>query len=213
MQRTQTGYAVKCAETGKTKNCSSYAEYETPTSSATANLCNGGWYKGEFYNECASKAECMVSTLRKTGGYTVDQRRHLPIHTNEAKPFGSRPGSTIVGGTPNLADHLRGWGTWPTTIPKADTMMRPGVPLPSPMQVPAPLPFPVQPPPEWPEAMRTAYAGPTPVQAGGVTPTFLPKDDEPVWSRLGKNIVQGWIGSTGWHTYDYARTVDLFGRR
>lgn len=218
MQRTQTGLAVR-GQTGRMKNCNSWAEYETPGSSTTANMCNGGWFKGESYNECESKADCLAATLQKTGGYSADQRRHLPVHTNEPKPFGSsaRPGSTIVGGTPNLADHLRGWGNWPggapTTIPRAEVSMRPTVALPTPMQVNAPLPFPIQPPQEWPAAMQTPYAGPTPVMSGGMTPTFLPRKDESVWARLGKNIAQGWLGSTGWQIFDLSRTVDLFGHR
>jgi len=73
------------------------------------------------------------------------------------------------------------------------------------------VPYPVQPPPYFPYSMQTPYASPTPVGAGGgITPTFLPKEDEGLFSRLGKNILQGMVGANGWHVYDYARTVDLF---
>ncbi len=218
MSLTQTGFRV-IGETGKLKNCNSWAEYERPGSSATANMCNGGWYRGEYYNECASKADCLAQTMQNLRAANTDQKRHLMVHTNEAKPFGNQQNSVITGATPNLADRIQGWGAWATTAPKADpktdprASLRSVVGMPTPMQVSTSLPFPVAPPSEWPGAMRTPYAGPTPAHAGGVTPTFLPEDDESVWSRLGKNIFQGWIGSTGWHTFDYARTVDLFGRR
>lgn len=220
MQRQQTGIAVR-GPTGRMKNCSSWGEYETPGSTTTANMCNGGWYKGEYYNECESKADCLAVTVRSNNGRTADGKRYLPTmsngYTNNEKPFGARPGSQIVGGTPNLADQIRGWGTWtpsmPTTIPKAaaDSAMKPQVSMPTPMQVPVPLPYPVQPPSEWPSAMQTPYAGPTSALAGGITPTFLPQEGDSIMGRLARNIVQGWIGSAGWHTFDYARSVDMFG--
>lgn len=214
MQRPQTGLTL-LGPTGSPKNCTSWAEYETPGSSSTANMCNGGWYKGEYYNECKSKADCVAATIRAKS--MTSDRRSLPVHTNEPKPFGDRGnGSQLLGRTPNLADHLKGWGAWgtaPTTIPKADGPPRPGAVLPTPFQVPAPLPYPVQPPVEWPVAMQTPYAAPMPSHSGGVSPTFLPHEEESVLGRLFKNVAQGWIASTGWHVYDYSRTVDLFGRR
>lgn len=221
MQRQQTGYAVM-GPTGRKKNCTSWAEYETPQSTTTANMCNGGWFSGDYYNECEAKADCLADTLRKNGGKTADGKRYLPTvqgsYTNNEKPFG-RPGSQIVGGTTNLADQLRGWGSWtpsmPSTIPKAsvDPLTKPSVSMPTPMQVPIPLPYPVQPPAEWPKAMQTPYAGPTSAMAGGITPTFLPQQGDSIAGRLMRNIIQGWIGSAGWHTFDYARSVDMFGNR
>ena len=50
MPENQTGIAIR-GETGKMKNCSAWGEYETPRSSATSNMCNGGWYKGDSYLE------------------------------------------------------------------------------------------------------------------------------------------------------------------
>ena len=71
---------------------------------------------------------------------------------------------------------------------------------------------PIMPPKDFPEQMQTPYLAPRPVPSMGVTPTFLPGEDESVWSRLGKNVTQGAIGSTGWHLFDFARSVDFFGR-
>ena len=74
-------------------------------------------------------------------------------------------------------------------------------------------PQPVVPPETYPRVMQTPYTVPMPVQpVGSVSPTFLPRSDESVWSRLGKNVAQGWLNSTGWHVFDYTRNVDLFGR-
>jgi hypothetical protein len=66
---------------------------------------------------------------------------------------------------------------------------------------------------EWPMAMQTPYAAPMFLHNGGISPTFLPSEEESVFCRLFKNLAQGWIASTGWHIWDYSRTVDLFGRK
>ena len=95
----------------------------------------------------------------------------------------------------------------PPAQPNAANLNYPGVPYP--MYVPTP----VQPPQQFPQSMQTPFAAPIPFHAVGVSPTFLPDEDEGIFSRLGKNIGQGMIPSTGWHIYDFARTVDMFGRR
>jgi len=196
------------------RNCTTWAEYETPGSSRTANLCNGGWYtnrdgSSERYEACLSRYECKQATAR--------ERVHLPVvqQTNPERPFGNRPSSTIVGSSPNLpsaADRLYG-GSWAPAMPSNLPQRQPTGPgMPAPSQVQVPLPYPVQPPKEWPQAMHTPYAGPTPVHGGGITPTFLPSKDESIFSRLFLNVAQGMIGASGWHVFDYSRTVDLFSR-
>ena len=74
-------------------------------------------------------------------------------------------------------------------------------------------PTPVQPPQQYPQAMQTPFAAPVPFHTGGISPTFIPEGDEGIFSRLMKKVGQGMIASTGWHVFDYARTVDMFGRR
>jgi len=224
MQRTQTARTVM-GEAGLPKNCSEWAMYERVNSTSTAAMCHGGFYDGDWFEPCESKDPCRQATLNRLGGTTADQRRHLPVveSSNPMRPFvgSSNPGSSVVGGTPNLAgqvrdsvrESMREWAPWkpsvPVNIPTAKPGSRPQTQL-SPTQVGIPMPFPVQAPPDWPEAMQTPYAGPTPLAGGGITPTFLPTANESIMNRLVRNIVQGWIGSTGWHTYDYARSVDLF---
>lgn len=210
----QTGPQQPSPIPGKKKNCNEWAVFEAAGSSPTAALCNGGWYDGSFYHECPVRAECVVATRQKAG------KTHLPV-THQARPLIGAPRSFTVASTPNLgaqppvqkswADQFRARPPVPTTVPQVP--MRAPEGLPTPATVPAPLPYPVAPPKEWPAAMTTPYAGPVAPPSVGITPTFLPGEEEDVFSRLLKNIAQGAVGSTGWHIFDYARTVDLFGRR
>jgi hypothetical protein len=211
MSRIQTGPRIACEEIpGKSQNCNAFGEYELPGNSPEAAMCNGGAYKGDWYNECPVKFECKTRTLRK---------HSLPI-LNEPKPFGAR--SQIVAQTPNVNDMLRPvWEglpaslTMPTNIPTKTASPSGGTvrgPV-EPHQIPYPHAYPVKPPETYPVAMQTAYAGPQPVMTGGVTPTFLPANNEGIFGRLAKNVAQGMVGSTGWHIFDYARTIDMFGRK
>ena len=204
------GKQIPCEHVpGKKKNCNSWAEFEPVGSSPTAKLCHGGAHDGEWFQPCPVRLECQGATLAR-----AESRRSLPVMNNrspfnEAKPFGNRPGSEVIARTVNLRDHIPGWGSMPTSLPQQKT----GRGLTEPSQVPFPLPYPVQPPGEYPEAMRTPFVGPTQAVAGGITPTFLPQSGEGLASRLVKNIAQGAIGSTGWHIFDFARSVDFFGRK
>lgn len=198
----QTGPQVD-GETGNKKNCNEWAVWEPPGSSYTALLCNGGGkYKGDWYEKCPSSEDCKIATIRKTG------KHMLPV-LNDAKPFGA-PGSQLVASSPNLTERLgRPFEPWrtplPTTIPqRTDGKL-------APQQMASHLPFPVTPPADWPASMRTPYVAPTRIV--GITPTFLPADDENIVSRLLKNILQGWVGATGWHIFDFTQAVDLFGNR
>lgn len=44
----------------------------------------------------------------------------------------------------------------------------------------------------------------------GPSPTFIPTKKEGVFTRLGKNIAQGWVAALGWHLFDMAQQVDMF---
>lgn len=187
-------------------------------------MCNGGIYDGDTYDSCPSRDGCRQATVQLRPKHAAVPDRNY--------------GTQIVGRTPSAAPQ-NGWRStvddaasylWKssTTMPAArpapgqpqqlrptpNQAGQPGVGLnyptaPYPMYVPTPI----QPPQQFPQAMQTQFAAPIPFHAGGVSPTFLPDDGESVFSRLGKNIGQGMIASTGWHVFDFARTVDMFGRR
>jgi hypothetical protein len=110
----------------------------------------------------------------------------------------------MLGSTPNLPRVQIPAAPWRTSIPT----LRPKTAT-EPDEAAVPVPGVVIPPKEYPETMRTPFAEPTGI--GGVTPTFLPMKKEQIFARLGKNIVQGMVGSTGWHVFDFARNVDFFG--
>ena len=186
-------------ETGKLKNCTSWAEYEMPNASSTAVLCNGGGrYNGNWYNRCPSADDCRAATYRRD-----DTKTHLPLHRE--RPFGGS-GSSVVASTPGLMqrpDLFDRWGSrLPATIPAArtTTALDPRG---------SPYPGPIIPPQDYPAGMRTPYVTPSRT-GGGITPTFLPGEEEGIFERLAKNIGQGLIGATGWHIFEMAQSVDFF---
>ena len=194
--------------TKKKKNCNEWALFEPRHSSASAAMCNGGYYDGDRYPECPSKYDCKAATVKKEKG-----KRALPV-MNPSRPFSTR----TIGGTPNLPKFERAspfaWTSLPTKNGEQVEVDEDETPWHYPYgQFPmAVVPPPVMPAPgQYPLAMQTPYARPTPTHMGGITPTFLPVGKHDIFSRLGKNIAQGMIGATGWHIFDFARTVDLFG--
>lgn len=227
--RVQTGPQEESPIPGRMKNCSSWAKYESGFTGEAA-MCNGGHYDGDYYEPCPVRFHCKSET---------DGKKHLPV-MNPAQPFGgtrmiaSTPNTQPSQGGGFGADPYR-WrreqesrlAGFPTTMSARPSQVGGAQPAragaaqqPGPAQaanypsVPYPIyfPQPVSPPPQFPPAMQTSYAAPIPFHAGGVTPTFLPAAGENIWSRLGKNVAQGMIGSTGWHVFDFARSVDFFGR-
>lgn len=186
-------------------------------------MCNGGIYDGDTYDSCPSRDGCRQATVQLRPKHAAVPDRNY--------------GTQIVGRTSATAPEdgwrqasrqaTQAWWNSSTTMPAAKptnpaqlgrppgpsqyqqpaNMTYPGVPYPT------YVPTPVQPPQQFPQAMQTQFAAPIPFHAGGVSPTFLPDDDESILSRLGKNIGQGMIASTGWHIFDFARNVDMFGRR
>lgn len=219
----QTAKQEWCRETGRMKNCGTFAEYEGGNSGEAA-MCNGGIYDGDTYDSCPSREPCRQATV---------QLRPKPSALAE-RNYGTQIVGRTASATPEngwraaSSAAAQSWWSASTTMPaarppaggvpqtrpagqppqaNAANMSYPGVPYP--MYVPTP----VQPPQQFPQSMQTPFAAPIPFHAGGVSPTFLPDEDEGIFSRLGKNIGQGMIASTGWHIYDFARTVDMFGRR
>lgn len=86
--------------TNRSVNCRTWATYESPNSTESASLCNGGWYDGREYSECASKDDCKAATLRNNDGCSQDGRRyqqsnrHLPvINGGRERPFGNAIGN------------------------------------------------------------------------------------------------------------------------
>ncbi len=199
----QTADRVK-GPTGKMKNCMEWALYEPPKSSPEAGLCNGGWVDGDWYDECPAKYDCRRATKE-----AAEKKRSLPV-MNPSKPFGRQSGTKVIGSTSHFEPYQM--TPWPTSLPTkqakdSDEQLPPGW-----MQPAHPMfPSPIVPPAAYPQAMQTPFVAPTPFHAGGITPTFLPRGKHDILPRLGKNIMQGWIGSAGWHVFDFARSVDMFG--
>lgn len=225
----QSGDQVFCRETGKMKNCAegTYADYEEGHTGGAA-LCNGGVYDRDSYDACPSRPECMRATEVKEAS-----RRSLPIYMGN-----SRLGATqIVGQTPaatpsavpiNPTSPNQGYrpgGAYPTSMAARTTpagqqqqqiqqhQAQPGMMGFPHTPYPVYVPQPVQPPNNFPMVMQTPFAAPVPFHAGGISPTFLPDDDEPILLRLLKNMTQGAVASSGWHMFDLARSTDWFGRR
>lgn len=222
----QTAKQEWCRQTGRMKNCGTFAEYEGGNSGEAA-MCNGGIYDGDTYDPCPSRDGCRQATAQ-TGRQDLVPIRNAPSDRNW--------GTQIVGRTPSAtpengwraasAAAAQSWWASSTTLPAArpaagaqqPQSARPGQPASPSLSYPSTpypvyVPTPIQPPQQFPQAMQTQFASPIPFHAGGVSPTFLPDNDESILSRLGKNIGQGMIASTGWHIFDFARTVDMFGRR
>ncbi len=201
--------------TGKMKNCNEWALYESPGASLEANLCHGGWVEGDYYEECPARYDCKRATQKKQAE-AESRSRSLPV-LNPAKPFGQRTSTRILGGTKPFEPYEpTKWSSYATTAtsrptkkasssePQGHQEMPPVHPM---------FPAPVIPPESYPKAMQSPFAAPAPFHAGGITPTFLPNEKHGVFSRLAMNIAQGWVGSTGWHVFDFARSVDMFGQR
>jgi hypothetical protein len=179
----------------KGANCNEWASYEPEGTSATAKLCHGGWFNGDQYDPCPKKLACKIATERRT--LNDGSVRRLPVLNPVSGVRTLQPQRIEVPAIrqPDLSRIA-------TSIPQRTQTQQ---------HYEAQYPQPVIPPPEYPKAMRTPYASATPVYQGGVSPTFLPRDNEEVFGRLGKNMLQGVLAGIGWHIYDYSRSVDLFG--
>lgn len=189
------------------KNCTQWAMYEEG-SSGTAALCNGGWFDGKWKKECPAKPECRTASIN-AGSY-------VPVQ-NLTRPQATSFSPQIVASTPNLQGPIRapapGSSFWniTNTLPSAANGQQARQPQTMQAQVqnqarpPQPqLGQPVS------QHLQTPFMPYHPPQIGGVTPTFLPVHGESVFSRLIRNIIQGFFGAMGWHIFDFTRTVDFF---
>lgn len=209
---------------GKKKNCGTWAKW-TNGQTGDAAMCNGGHYEGDYYEVCPARRECRNMTEMDDG------RTHLPI-MNPDRPFG---GTRILASSPAANQQgqqqgqqqqgqrpfMEGYEKWLSGLSTTQratigqqqqqgAMSRQAQPVQNQQPNFHHFPHPIMPPENFPQAMQTPYAAPIPHHAGGITPTFLPEEDGNIWMRLGKNVAQGMIGSTGWHVFDFARNVDLF---
>lgn len=173
------------------KNCQGWAEYEAPGTSDGAALCNGGWHNGsqKNYRECPSKELCKSDTNKALYGIR-------PV-------YGSSTGLTQVAPTP-LGGSFLGR---PRTLPVIQQQ--------SPTQ-----PYQVQPPPyvDHRSLPKSPYLdhhhqdiplGPS----QNHVPAFMPGEDEGVFERLGKNIIQGAFGEAGRQIFELARRVNFWPKR
>jgi hypothetical protein len=233
--RVQTGPQEESPIPGKLKNCSSWAKYEAGYTGEAA-MCNGGHYDGDYYEPCPVQFHCRNETDEKKRRLTVMNpaqpfggNRIIASTPNMPQQQTQHAGNMDFDYRRWREDYERRLAQAPTTAPARPAQIggaqpaRPASPAvaasaaPQQFQYPS-TPYPVYypqaitPPTQFPQTMQTQYAAPIPFHAGGITPTFLPANGESVWSRLGKNVAQGMIGSTGWHIFDLARTVDFFGR-
>lgn len=200
--------------TGKSKNCTVWADYESQTAGTpTSKLCNGGQYEGKYWYPCASKYDCRDAT--EAAKREEAAKYHLPQY-----PVMGQPG-TLMGpalASPAAAPRVPTSNPTPFMSALAGRPVAPQVSAAVPGPV-APLhaapgaAVPVVPPPAYPVAMQAPHVYHPQHATIGVTPTFLPLEGENVWGRLGKNIGQGMIGSFGYQIASLANAVDFFGRR
>lgn len=61
-------------------------------------------------------------------------------------------------------------------------------------------------------AATTTSGSPRPeFSMGAMSPVFVPKHHESVWTRLAQNVGNGFIASLGFHLWQMAMQVDIFG--
>ncbi len=185
------------------KNCADhYGQYEEPFSSEGANLCNGGIFEGDLKSPCPQRVSCKIATAQAAVQQRVQPANSLPIWSQPRG--GSFGGSRTIAATPNVGPAAtQDYGGWrPTQIPSS-------VPQ-KPMSVYAKAVTPVEAHPN----LQTPYIAPQPTAPGGVqSPAFLPAEDESIFTRLGKNIMQGWVTATGWQIFMAGSSMDLFKRK
>jgi hypothetical protein len=174
--------------TNKNMNCDSWGTYESPNSSPTASLCNGGTLDGHLWAECPSREDCrkernqrVLADARARSG-----RTHLPTVSpaSQVRFVGGQTQRPFSGTTSSPAA---------TTIPQR------------PVGVPAQI--------HKAESGNPYIDTPrvlAPTRPGMHSPTFLPNKKEHWATRLFKNMVQGAFNAFGWHIHDLTQHVDLF---
>lgn len=176
------------------RNCNVWAEYEAPGTSETAALCNGGWAEGSQHDPCPARFSCRSATQARKKG----EARAVSQSTQYRLPQIQRP-SRILAST---GGHAMQRTSVPTIQPRQHTAPT-TLPTRQVPQVPAPPADPTNPYLSTPRAPHTV----------GPSPTFLPNEADTVFNRLGKNVMQGWVSSLGWHLFDMAQQVDFFPRK
>jgi len=176
--------------TNRNMNCDSWGTYESPNSSPTAVLCNGGTLEGHLWAQCPSKEDCrkarndrILADARARSG-----RTSLPVIGQAGGPTST---VRVVG-----QQTARTYGT---TSPAATTL--PQRPVGAPAQI-----------------HRAETGNPyidtprvfSPTRPGMHAPTFLPHKKEHWARRLMKNMMQGAFNAFGWHIHDFTQHVDLF---
>lgn len=202
----QTGDQQQSPIPGKMMNCGEYATYEpTESTNECAAMCHGGRYNSDTYRPCPVRTECRQETInRKYRRLPVVQERG-PLVTpppKAAEPPAVNPFLMPPFRIPNL-------GGMPTQNPQAkqEPSINPTTRTPT---YEGQFPGATIPTENAPRGMRTPYAAAMPTN-GEVSPTFLPGENENIIDRLLKNILQGILAVIGWHVWNFARTVDLFG--
>lgn len=173
-------------------NCNSWGTYESPGTSETAALCNGGTVDGELWATCPSRDACRNAKQVRV----IQEARDRAAQGNKPTglPVYGQSTVRVVGGQGMPRPMNAGLPNAPTTLPQ-------GRPAGTPAQIVTP------------ESKNPYLATPrigAPTRAGMHSPTFLPKKKEGWLLRLGKNMLQGMFNALGWHMHDYTSNVDLF---
>lgn len=154
--------------------------------------CNGGVFRTEedqlFYRKCGVSAECREYTENHRPYY---DRRHLPVLSEERR-------ARVIATTQNSPYNITGRQMTPDDLPTSLRQLTEAT------------------------AVAAATGGTQGTRAAiynaggapmGVSPTFLPGAGQNVFTRLFHNVLNGVVGSLGWHLFSYAQAVDIFGRR
>lgn len=172
--------------TNKNMNCDSWSTYESPNSSPTAVLCNGGTMDGHLWAACPSKDDCRSARNARVlteARNRTSTRTHLPVDQSVVRVVGGQGQTRTAYGTSPA----------PTAIPQR------------PVGVPAQI--------HRAETGNPYIDTPrvfTPTRPGMHAPTFLPHKKEHWAFRLFKNMAQGAFNAFGWHVHDFTQHVDLF---
>jgi hypothetical protein len=169
--------------TNKNMNCDAWGTYESPNSSPTAVLCNGGMLDGRLWAPCPSREDCRRARNERVLSQARNPGPRLPMAQSTVRVVGSQSQSAY-GGYSSPA---------PTSIPQR--------PIGAPAQV------------HRAESGNPYIDTPrvlTPSRPGMHSPTFMPEKEEHWASRLFRNMVQGVFNSMGWHVHDYTQHVDIF---
>lgn len=190
------------------KNCDQWALYEEPGSSESANLCNGGEFDGEHYAPCPQRLSCRVATakndsttstssfhgntgrrvLASTGG--LNRGRSLPV-----MPSGQR-GPNRHAGSPlkPMGNSTESFRERIARKQQENEKARQG---------------------RFRHHGTTVVPGEHAAQGPHVesetSPVFMPDNLDGIFTRWGKNIVQGAMFATGQQIADYTKHVDVFG--